>query len=207
MLKQLVTYPDPRLRKPTNPIANEEIQTERIQQLAVNLQDTCDVHYGLGLAANQIGATESMIVIRPRGVAATNPDPAEYKSEFWVLINPKVTPIVSLDNGDKPEKHTWTEGCLSFPGLEINVDRYKDINVVWTDLNGVDHSQDFGWPLSGVIQHEVEHLKGHNMAQGKRRTARALILSDYKKKLAKKARKEKKAREEEERLLRELGDE
>lgn len=207
MLQPLVTFPDVRLRKPTVAISSGEIVSETIQKLAVDLQDTCDVHYGLGLAANQIGATSSMVVIRPRGVGAENPDPAEYKSDFWVLINPKVSTIVSLDNIDNPEKCTWLEGCLSFPGLEINVDRSKDINLVWTDLNGVEHSQDFTWPLSGVIQHEVEHLKGHNMAQGKRRTARALILSDYKKKLAKKARKEKKAREAEERLLRELGDE
>jgi peptide deformylase len=207
MLQPLVTFPDPRLRKPAKQVPTEHIGTDAVQQLAQDLVDTCNVHYGLGLAANQIGCQQSMVVVRPRGVGAENPDPYEGNDKFWVMINPKVTSIVSLENIKNPEKMDWKEGCLSFPGLEVNVTRYKHINLEWTDLKGMKHSKDFDWPLSGVIQHEVEHLSGHNMTQGKRRTARALILSDYKKKLIKKARKEKKAREEEERLLRELGDE
>lgn len=182
MLQPLVTYPDPRLRKPTKNVSIEELSSEKIQQLAIDLQDTCDVHYGLGLAANQIGSDKNIIVVRPRGVGAENPDPSDYKNDFWVLVNPTFTSV------DKTTEK-WLEGCLSFPDLEINVERYETIKLTWTNLEGKSRVETIGWPLSGVLQHEIEHLSGHNMAQGKKRTTRAIILGDYRKKLMKKARK------------------
>lgn len=194
MLRPLVIYPNPILRKKAEPIMMEQISTELVNDLALDLVDTCNVHYGLGLAANQIGSSLSMLVVRPRGVGASNPDPYENNDDFWVMINPKISVIVSLDNIENPEMSSWKEGCLSFPDFEVNVDRYKDINVQWTDLRGVKHSKDIGWPLSGIIQHEIEHLEGHNMTYTKKKTVRALLLSDYTKKRNKKIVKEKKER-------------
>lgn len=108
--------------------------------LAKRLKLTMKLYSGLGLAANQCGVAERMFVIGT--------------DEFqMVCINPKV-----LDEDDEWEK--GKEGCLSSPGLFLNIERPKSIKVGFTD--------EFGEYKEAMLQglsarcylHELDHLNG-----------------------------------------------
>ena len=51
------------------------------------------------------------------------------------------------------------EGCLSFPGIYIEVDRARHLSIEWQDLEGVVHRADWSdWPAR-IFQHEFDHLE------------------------------------------------
>jgi len=69
-----------------------------------------------------------------------------------ILINPKIT--------SRKGKAVFLEGCLSFPGLELEIKRPQKISVEFQDRNGQPKTiktQEF---LARAICHEVEHLQG-----------------------------------------------
>ena len=108
--------------------------------LSKRLKMTMKLYAGLGLSANQCGVAERMFVIGT--------------DEFQlVCINPKV-----LDEDDEWEK--GKEGCLSSPGLFLNIERPKSIKVGFTD--------EFGEYKEAMLQglsarcylHELDHLNG-----------------------------------------------
>ena len=129
MIKSIITNIK-ELRKP----CVEAQKGEDISAVVQDLKDTLATQKGCGLAANQIGVQKKIAFykIGPNEVT---------------LINPKIT--------DKYDKTIFTEGCLSFPGLEIKTDRYREITLE-------NNNQRYG--ASGieaiVIQHEVDHLNG-----------------------------------------------
>ena len=52
------------------------------------------------------------------------------------------------------------EGCLSFPGINLDIDRAERATVEWLDLDGRRRTQTFEGLLARVILHECEHLDG-----------------------------------------------
>ena len=81
-----------------------------------------------------------------------NKFPFEYDKEFWVLVNPELH--LGSDFSE------WDEACLSVPGYQGNVQRATTIDVTFQDLSGVLKKMTCGWPLSGALQHEYDHLEG-----------------------------------------------
>ena len=69
-----------------------------------------------------------------------------------MLLNPKITRKKGREFGD--------EGCLSFPGIQAEVERWIKITVTYTDLDGQEQTLPAeGW-LARIIQHELDHLEG-----------------------------------------------
>jgi peptide deformylase len=98
---------------------------------------------GVGLAAPQVGTPLRICVIDIR------PD---NKKRPIVLINPCIT--------EKSGKMVGDEGCLSLPGLNAEVKRYKKIKVEAINERGFPIAfigEDY---FSRVLQHEIEHLDG-----------------------------------------------
>ncbi|HUD20971.1 MAG TPA: methionyl-tRNA formyltransferase [Candidatus Saccharimonadales bacterium] len=105
---------------------------------------------GIGLSGNQVGLDKRMIVC--------GYEPLDKKDDFpripeTVLINPKIVKY-------SKDKIVFTEGCLSFPGLELPVERPAKIVVEAQDLNGKKITIKAGGLLSRIIQHETDHLDG-----------------------------------------------
>jgi peptide deformylase len=69
------------------------------------------------------------------------------------LINPTLEFIGS-------EKFEVWDDCMSFPGLEVRLHRYKKCKVYYKDLNWEDCTLEFTDDLSELIQHEYDHLDG-----------------------------------------------
>ncbi len=121
---------------------------QNLKQLVADMFETMDsTGNGVGLAANQVGISKSVIVID------TNYDDKKPKVPLIVLINPKITAF-SDDTTDEKE------GCLSVPDIYEIVKRSRTIDVTYYDTDMKEYKKTFQEFEARVIQHEVDHLNG-----------------------------------------------
>lgn len=113
--------------------------TEEIKQTIKDLKDTVVSSNGAGISAIQIGKPYQICVINWDGL--------------HVLINPKIT----RSRGE----HTLKEGCLSVPGLYIETTRAQKVWVSALNENGEEIEYAEGGNGSYIVQHEIDHFKGH----------------------------------------------
>jgi len=112
--------------------------------LSKNMIKTMYLSNGIGLAAPQIGKSIQLVVID----LTVGEDP----NEVLTLINPQI--LESLG------KEVDNEGCLSFPGVTLDINRKTKIYLKAIDLNGNEIAREFTDFKARVIQHEIDHLKG-----------------------------------------------
>jgi peptide deformylase len=161
-LRQIVTLPDPVLRRKAKAVTNfgKELQT-LIDDMIETMRDAP----GVGLAAPQVGISERLAVIEyaeeddeeeeveaaHEGVEVT-PKPPKPK-QLFVIINPEIVKA-------SEEKVMGIEGCLSIPGLLGEVERHEALQVKALNRHGkpVKLKVD-GW-LARIFQHEIDHLNG-----------------------------------------------
>lgn len=140
----VVKYPDPRLREET--FAVGEID-DGIRQLVTDLIDTMYAQNGAGIAAIQVGRLERIFILDGRVVDGDeNADPI-------VLINPE---IVETGGGLEVAE----EGCLSFPGVFVDVKRPRWAKARAMNVAGETFEIEGEGLLARAIQHEHDHLTG-----------------------------------------------
>lgn len=138
---------NPILREITNEIISID---KNIDSLSSNMIYTIQNVNGVGLAAPQVFESRSMFIM------ASKPNdryPNAPQMEPAVIINPKI--IASSDKTDKD----W-EGCLSIPGIRGFVPRKEEIEVEYTNSNGIIVKTNYGEFAARIFQHEYDHLKG-----------------------------------------------
>lgn len=147
MLLKIYYYGHPILRKRCEPIL--EI-TDEIRKLASDMIETMDKNDGIGLAAPQVGHPIRMFVLR-------NYIPTE--DGQWTMSEPKVyiNPKLSSPSDDMLSD---TEGCLSLPGLRLEIDRPNKIRVEAMDLNGNIFIEELEGYNARVRMHENDHING-----------------------------------------------
>lgn len=160
MIRDLVIYPDARLGARCKPVAD----VDAVSGLVRDLFDTMYDAYGRGLAAPQIGQMARVFVM---DAAWKTGDP-----EPMALINPV---IIARDAG----LDTGAEGCLSIPGLEIQVTRPQAVTVQWQSETGEFHMNDFDGFEARCIQHELDHLNGVLTLDHLENADRAAVLVGY----------------------------
>jgi peptide deformylase len=101
-----------------------------------------DEALGIGLAATQLGAMHRLLVYR------VEPD-----APLGVLVNPDLEL-----KGDEVE--TMEEGCLSLPGVSVEVERPIHVRVRAQDERGAPLVLEAEGLEARVIQHEIDHLDG-----------------------------------------------
>ena len=141
-LLNILTYPDPFLRQPTQPVTDMD---DEIQTIIEDMAETMYEAPGVGLAAIQAGINKSIIVYDPEADAQ--------KRNFQVLINPE---IVFAEG----EMISENEGCLSVPDFRADVKRSERVTVEGLDRNGNQVKMNAEGLLSVILQHEIDHLKG-----------------------------------------------
>ncbi|KKS52050.1 MAG: hypothetical protein UV82_C0017G0016 [Candidatus Magasanikbacteria bacterium GW2011_GWD2_43_18] len=151
MILPLTTIPTPSLHEPSRVLTKKEILSPEIQQLIQDMIPTMHKEQGIGLAAPQVGVNVKLCVI---GKDAIPEDFVPHMtSENLILINPTYQ-----RTGRKAVLET--EGCLSVPGKQGKVKRYKQIHV--EALN--EHAEPISFEATGylahVAQHETDHLNG-----------------------------------------------
>jgi peptide deformylase len=149
------------LRQPAKRVAKVD---QSIRQLAQEMLQTMYTADGIGLAAPQVGINKQIIVI--------DCEPDNPENPPLVLINPVIKRFGrSLCDAQ--------EGCLSIPGVYLDVRRPEEIEVAYKDENGRPQTIKATGLLSRAIQHEMDHLNGVMFVD---RVENALALTDELKK-------------------------
>jgi peptide deformylase len=141
MIRPIVIHPDPRLKKPCEPVSQV---TPEIATLAADMLETMYDAPGVGLAAPQVGVLKRVIVMDC--IKDGPPEP-------MVLINPEVV-------WSSEEPSVYEEGCLSIPDQYADVTRPAQVRVTWLGLDGATHERSFDHLWATCVQHEIDHLNG-----------------------------------------------
>lgn len=155
MLLPIRKYGDPALRKKATPVHDFGAA---LQQLFVDMVDTMQAAHGVGLAANQIGRSESMCVADQGLIEESASNSADSATErvaepVRAFVNPRLLE-------ESREENELEEGCLSIPDIHEQVTRKLQIRVRYQDLEGKEHEEVFHDMMARVLQHEIDHLNG-----------------------------------------------
>ncbi|MBR5660220.1 MAG: peptide deformylase [Bacteroidales bacterium] len=148
MVKPIYLYGSEVLRETAVPV--DLSAKEYIKNLVADLKDTLAKAEGCGLAAPQIGESVRVLIVDGRDMADIYP----YLEGFTrVMINPEVI-------GESENKCTYSEGCLSIPGIYCDVSRPESMTVEYYDENLEKKTETFDKFACRMIQHEMSHLDG-----------------------------------------------
>ena len=143
----VVKYGDPILRQTLKP-TDFSVLKPILPQLLADMEETCLAVHGVGLAANQIGLTYRLaLILLPQA------DKKEAPLKRVVLINPQFV--------DKQGEIIEEEGCLSLPGLWVEIPRATDVTITCLNEEGQPVKIRARGLLAKAIQHEMDHLDGH----------------------------------------------
>jgi peptide deformylase len=119
---------------------------DTLRSLVADMRDTMQAYRGVGLAANQVGVLQRVLLV---DVPAGEDGGA---NEAHTLVNPVV---ISRRGSEMAE-----EGCLSIPGIYEEVPRSHRVEVEYLDEHGRRHALVAEGYLARAIQHEIDHLDG-----------------------------------------------
>jgi len=139
--QQIVLYGDPVLRKVSEPV--KEV-TPELRALIEEMFRTLKRAKGLGLSAPQVGRSERFFIL---DLSTSSLD-----YDQMTLINPE---IISTSGEQYSE-----EGCLSFPGLYLDITRPSKVECRYTDLDGKRKIVTAEGLMARAILHEYDHLDG-----------------------------------------------
>lgn len=127
-------YGDPILKKKAVPVSEVN---DQIRQYLNDMVDLMRVSKGVGLAANQVGLDQRIMVI-------------EFENLVYKLVNPEIV--------QKDGIIEFEEGCLSFPGIYLKVKRSDKLWIDFLDDQGRRRTIQTQGILSVIMQHELDHL-------------------------------------------------
>ncbi len=133
------TFPDEILKTPTEKV---ESFTPELRDTAIRMYKLMLVEKGAGLAAPQVGVSLSFFVVE------------KTLMPHMIIANPTWKPA-----GDA-KTYVAEEGCLSFPGLWVEIPRYDKIEVEYQCVDGKMHKATLDGFAAHVFQHEEEHTRG-----------------------------------------------
>ncbi|HEX4781684.1 MAG TPA: peptide deformylase [Usitatibacter sp.] len=138
----------PVLREKAKPV--EDVGSDELKQLVLDMKETMAFKNGAGLAAPQIGVSQRVVIF---GVDANPRYPDAEPVPFTVLVNPKLVMLT------REVEEDW-EGCLSVPGMRGVVPRFARIRYRGVDLEGRPIDREADGFHARVVQHACDHLIG-----------------------------------------------
>ena len=132
-------YGDPVLKSRATPVDRfDDTLRNQVARMAGIMSDA----FGVGLAAPQLGISQRVLVYR---VGKDAP--------VIALVNPEV-------EWEGEDQEPFDEGCLSIPGIEVEVERPIHVRVRARDEHGDERLVEASGLEARVIQHELDHLNG-----------------------------------------------
>jgi peptide deformylase len=138
-LSQVIKFGDPVLRSAASPVTDFDDQLAEEGERMIGLMRDA---IGVGLAATQLGILRRMLVFQVGSDA-----------EPTVLVNPEI-------EWRSEDSATAEEGCLSIPGVVVDVERPLFVRAHAVDVRGEPLTVEASGLEARVIQHEVDHLDG-----------------------------------------------
>jgi len=158
MTYQIRTFGDPVLASQALPVTDIDAKIVRIVD---EMFDTLyDSDSGIGLAAPQVGIQRQIFVW-------------DMDDEPMVVLNPV---IVESDG-----EWVYDEGCLSIPGLYVEMTRPKTVLMKGIDMNGNEVAIEADELEARLFQHELDHLNGVLMFDRMQPEQRKAAMAEYKK--------------------------
>ena len=150
-------YGDPILRAKGQRI---ETVDDKIRALAENMLETMHAANGIGLAAQQVGQALQLTVLdvtqiedRPSTMTLNGEPVVDLSAAMpLVLLNPTLRLGLETDVG--------SEGCLSFPEINADIERASAVEVEAETLEGDTLRIEASGLLARALQHEIDHLNG-----------------------------------------------
>jgi len=141
MILEVVRYGDPVLTKPAEAVTEFDAS---LRKLVDDMFETMYGAPGVGLAAPQVGQLKRLFVM--------DCSLGKEKKEKVALINP----VIETEEGEQ----IGDEGCLSFPGIYLQVARPQRVVVRARDLDGSEFTLDVMDLEARCVSHETDHLDG-----------------------------------------------
>lgn len=135
--RDIFIFGEPVLREKSKPVSKFD---SKLSKLIKKMHKTMKNADGVGLAAPQVGHLLRVVTV-------------DVGEGLIALVNPEI-----IDKSK--ERCEFDEGCLSFPGVTIDITRPEEIRVAYLDEKGNKNVLDADGLLARVIQHEIDHLDG-----------------------------------------------
>jgi peptide deformylase len=139
---QIVKFPSAILREkmPEFDFVNPTIDPTQLEK---DMFETMYTNDGIGLSANQVGIRARVFVMGHK----------DFNENSQAFFNPMI--IANTDDITDME-----EGCLSFPGIYVNIKRPKAIKARWQNSSGEWQESEFSGYDCKCFLHELDHLEG-----------------------------------------------
>lgn len=151
MIKEVLTLGDERLLQVSQPVTEDEFNTQQLNALIEDMYDTMRYNNGVGISAVQIGVHKRIALIEYDN---TNP---RYLSigycPLTVVINPEIEVVGN-------ETTSYNEGCLSIPEVRGSILRPLHLRYKFYDQFGGAIVGDSNAFFVRVMQHEIDHMNG-----------------------------------------------
>lgn len=132
-------YGDPVLKSRATPVDRfDDALREQVARMGSIMNDAL----GVGLAAPQVGLSQRLLVYR-----------VGHEAPLIAVVNPEI----EWSSGDE---EMLEEGCLSLPGVHVDVDRPVHVRVRARDEHGEARLIEASGLEARVLQHEIDHLNG-----------------------------------------------
>ena len=141
---EIITLPDPLLRKPSAPVERVD---DALRKLMDDMLATMYLAPGVGLAAVQVGVPRRLLVMDVS-------KPEEEPPRPFCMVNPEIVEVVGED------MRLHEEGCLSIPDVFAEIERPRAVRVRYIDREGRPAELLCEDLASTVVQHEIDHLNG-----------------------------------------------
>jgi peptide deformylase len=161
---EIRTFGDPVLKSRAAPVKDFD---DSLKQLAEDMLRIMYEAEGAGLAANQIGRLKRIFV-------AAHEDEGELRE--FIVVNPVIE-----ERSEAQEKDV--EGCLSIPGIGVEVERPVAVTLKGQDLSGAPMRVEAKGRLARIFQHEMDHLDGILMLDRTDRESRKSAMREMRERL------------------------
>jgi len=153
---EIRTFGDPVLKTPAAAVTEID---GKVARLVDNMFDTLSVSdTGIGLAAPQVGVQKQIFVW-------------EVDEKRELVINPQIV--------ESSGEWVYEEGCLSIPGLYVELVRPKEVLMRGLDLDGNEIEFEADELMGRLFQHELDHLNGVLMFDRMEPDQRKAALAEY----------------------------
>lgn len=156
-MTEIVLFPDQRLSKACSDVSSFD---DRLIDTLCNMLKVMRTEGGIGIAANQAGYDQRIILMR-----------VEKHPYVLEVINPiihSVSPVETID----------LEGCLSFPGIRLLIQRPKTIELEYSTMKNERKFVSFTDIEARCLQHEIDHLNGQTFLARANEQQRAYAMRE-----------------------------
>ncbi len=156
MSYEIRTFGDPVLKTPAAKVT--DIDGKTVRQVEAMFDALYDSDGGIGLAAPQVGIQKQIFVW-------------EMDDEPMVIVNPEI-----VESGGE---WVYDEGCLSIPGLYVEMVRPKDVLMRGLSIDGDEIEIEATELMGRLFQHELDHLHGVLMFDRMQPEQRKEAMAEY----------------------------